>query len=133
MRVCALNGTNVRAERVDVALAEAVLLLGEDDDAPALGRLVGERGELRGVGELLDGDAVGRDERRRLAVAERDRAGLVEQQHVDVARRLDGAARDRDDVRLDHAVHAGDADRGEQPADRRRDQADEQRDEHGHR
>ena len=31
--------------------------------------------------------------RRRLAVAERDGAGLVEQQHVDVAGRLDGAAR----------------------------------------
>ena len=54
MRVCAVKGTNVRAERVHVALADAVLLLGEHDDAAALGRLVGERGELRGVGELLD-------------------------------------------------------------------------------
>jgi hypothetical protein len=59
--------------------------------------------------------------------------GLVEQQHVDVARRLDGAARGGDDVRLDHPVHAGDADRREQAADRRRDQADEQRHEHGQR
>ena len=133
MRVCAVNGTNVGAERVDVALAQAVLLLGQHDDAAAFGRLVGERGELRRVGELLDRDAVGGHERRRLAVAERDRAGLVEQQHVDVARRLDRAARHRDDVGLDHAVHAGDADRREQAADRRRDQADEQRDEHGHR
>ena len=72
-------------------------------------------------------------ERGRLPVAERDRAGLVEQQHVDVAGRLDGAARGRDHVGAHHAVHAGDADRRQQPADRRRDQADEQRDEHGER
>ena len=51
----------------------------------------------------------------RLAVAERDGAGLVEQQHVDVAGRLDRAARGRDHVGLHHAAHAGDADRREQP------------------
>ena len=53
MRVCAVKGTNVGAERVDVALAQAVLLLGQHDDAAALRRLVGQRGELRGVGQLL--------------------------------------------------------------------------------
>ena len=42
-----------RLERVHVALADAVPLLREDDDAPPLGRLVGERRELRGVGERL--------------------------------------------------------------------------------
>ncbi len=66
----------------------------------------------------------------RLAVAERDRAGLVEQQHVDVARGLDRAPRVGDHVGLDHAVHPGDADRREQTADRGRDQAHEQRHEH---
>ncbi len=38
-------------------------------------------------------DAAHRPERGRLAVAQRDGAGLVEQQRIDVARRLDGAAR----------------------------------------
>ena len=56
--------------------------------------------------------------------------GLVEQQRVDVARRLDRAARHRQHVALHEPVHAGDADGREQRADRRRDQADEQGDEH---
>ena len=69
-----------------------------------------------------------RHELHRLAVAERDRAGLVEQQRVDVAGRFDRAAAHRDHILLDHPVHARDADGREQPADRRRDEADEQRD-----
>ena len=76
-------------------------------------------------------DAVDRDELGRLAVAERDRAGLVEQQHVDVAGGLDRAARHREHVALHEPVHAGDPDRREQRADRGRDQRDEQRDQHG--
>ena len=43
-----------------VALAQAVPLLGEDDDRAALGRLVGEAGQLGGVGELRLVDAVDR-------------------------------------------------------------------------
>ena len=39
------------AELVDVALAEPVALLGEHHDAAPLGGLVGQRGELRRVGE----------------------------------------------------------------------------------
>ena len=49
------EGDERRAELLDLALADAVLLLGEDDDAAALGRLVGERGELGGVGEIALG------------------------------------------------------------------------------
>ena len=75
-------------------------------------------------------DALDRAEFRRLAVAERDRAGLVEQQRVDVARRLDGAAGHGEHVEAHQAVHAGDADGREQRADRGRDQRHEQRDEH---
>ena len=67
---------------------------------------------------------------RRLAVAERDRAGLVEQQRIDVARRLDRAAGHGEHVEAHQAVHAGDADGREQRADRGRDQRHEQRDEH---
>src|SRR5262249_13320578 len=82
-----------RAERdelvlAELALAEPELFLGQHYDRAALGRLVGERGELRDLGQLLLADAVDRDEFGRLPVAERDRAGLVEQKHVDIARRL---------------------------------------------
>ena len=73
-----------------------------------------------------------RQELGRHAVAEGDGAGLVEQQRIDVARRLDGAAGGGDDVEADQPVHAGNADGREQPADGGRDQRDEQRREHGH-
>ena len=56
-----------------------------------------------------DGQKLGR-----LAVAERDRAGLVEQQRVDVARRLDRAAGHGEHVEPHQPVHAGDADGREQ-------------------
>jgi hypothetical protein len=60
---------------------------------------------------------------RRLAVAERDGAGLVEQQRVDVARGLHRAAGHRQHVEAHQPVHAGDADRRKQRADRGRNQA----------
>jgi hypothetical protein len=129
MRVCAVKGTKPRV-RQHVALAQVELLLGQHDDAAALGRLVGQRGELRGVGQRCLGHA-GRRQEGRPAVAQRDGAGLVEQQHVDVAGGLDRAARGRDDVGLHHAAHAGDADGRQQPADGGRDQAHQQRDQHG--
>ena len=133
MRVVALKGMNVDVAvavvlAADLAAANAELRLRQHDDAAALRRLVGERGELRAIGEQLRRNPGHGQELDRLPVAERDRAGLVEQQRVDVARRLDGAAAHRDHVLLNHAVHARDADRREQAADRRRDEADEQRD-----
>ncbi len=109
------------------------VFLGQDDDAPAFGRFVGQGGELGGIGQLLDRDARRREKGRGLAVAQGDRPGLVEEQDVDVARGLDGAPAHGQDVLLDHAVDAGDADGVQQAADRRRDQADEEGDEHGHR
>ena len=83
---------------------EAIFLLGEHDDRSSFGRLVSQRGELCRVGEGLDGDAAHRMKRRGLAVAERDGAGLVEQQCVDVAGRLDGAAGHGQHVEADEAV-----------------------------
>ena len=133
IRVCAENGTKVALERLHVPLAQAERRLRQHDDAPAFRRLVGERRELRGIAEVARRDPRRGMERRRLAVAERDGAGLVEQQDVDVARRLDRAARHRDDVLPDQTADAGDADRGEERADRGGDEANEQRDEHGHR
>ena len=114
---------------VDVPPPDAVVL-GQHDDRAALGRLVGERGELGGVGELLLGHAGHGDELGGLPVAERDRARLVEQQGVDVAGRLDGSSRHGQHVVLHEPVHAGDADGRQQAADRRRDEADEQGDQH---
>ena len=113
--------------RPEIVLAQPVLL-GQHDDRAALGRLVGQRRELRGLGQLGLADARHRHEGRRLAVAERDRAGLVEQQDVDVAAGLDRTAAQRQDIASDEAVHAGNADRAEQRADRRRDQRHQQRD-----
>ena len=130
MRVCAVKGTKVALQLRHVAAADAVFLLGQHDDRAAFRRLVGERGELRRIGQFLLGDAADRAELGRLAVAERDGAGLVEQQRVDVARRLDGAAGHGEHVEAHQPVHAGDADRREQRADGGRDQRDEQRDQH---
>ena len=75
-------------------------------------------------------DARRGQERRGHAVAEGDRAGLVEQQHVDVAGGFHRAAARRHDIAADQAVHAADADGAQQSADGRRNQADQQRDQH---
>ena len=101
------------------------------DDRAALRRLVAQRGHECRLEHLGLGDAGRRDDRRREPVAERDGAGLVEQDDVDVAGGLDRAAAHGQDVEAGDPVHARDADRREEPADRRRDEADEQGDE-GH-
>ena len=75
-------------------------------------------------------DAGDREELGGLAVAEGDRAGLVEQQRGAVAGRLDRPAGHGQHVALHQAVHAGDADGRQQRADGRRDQAHEQGDQH---
>ncbi|MGX1267887.1 hypothetical protein RKD18_001081 [Streptomyces phaeoluteigriseus] len=113
-------------------LTQPVPLLRQDDDGTALGRLVGQRRQLGGVGEFGLRRTAHRHELRRLPVAERDRAGLVEQQARHIAGRLDGPARHGQDVALHQPVHARDADRGEQGADRGRDQADQESHQHDH-
>ena len=114
----------------DFASAQAVFFFRQHNDAAAFGRFIGKARKLRGIGQFGFVNAVGRDEFDRLAIAERDGAGLVEQQRVDIARRFDGLAAHGEHVVLHDAVHAGDADGGEQAADGGRDQADEQRDQH---
>jgi hypothetical protein len=52
-----VNGTKVACGIGHVAAAQAVFFLGQHDDGTAFGRLVGQRGELRRVGQLLHGDA----------------------------------------------------------------------------
>ena len=117
-------------DAAEVAAAQVVFLLGQHDDGAALGSLVGERGKLRCIGQPL-GRHVGRGEKLSgLAIAQGDGAGLVEQKRVHVAGGLNGASAHGQHVVLDEAVHARDADGGEQPADGGGNQADEQRDQH---
>jgi hypothetical protein len=120
----------VGIQRLNITLAQLKALLGENHNAAAFRRFVGERGELGGIGQFGLRHAIGRQEGRCLTIAERDRAGLVHQQHIDVAGRFDGTAGGGDHVGLHHAAHAGHADGREQAGDGGRDQADEQRDQH---
>lgn len=80
------------------------------DDGFAFGRLVRDRRKHAQAGELFDTVPLCRVECRRFAVADGDRARLVQQQRVDVAGGLDGFARLGDDVGPQGAVHARDAD-----------------------
>jgi hypothetical protein len=57
MRVVRREGHETAPTVRPAPLADAVLLLRQDDDARALGRLVGERRELRRVGQLRSRDA----------------------------------------------------------------------------
>ncbi len=108
-------------------------LAGEHHHRTPLGRLVGEAGEQGGFGQVGGLDARHGAELARLAIADRDRAGLVEQQRVDVARRLDRAPRFGEHVEAHQPVHAGNADRGQQGGDRGRDERDEQGRQHRYR
>ena len=76
---------------MDVALAQTILFLRQHDDTAALRGLVSQRGQLRSICQFLHFHAIGGEECRGLAVAEGDRARLVEQQHIDIAGGLDGA------------------------------------------
>ncbi len=119
-------------QRRHVAAADAVFLLGEHDDGAAFGRFVRSEASWAASARSCAVDAGQRHEFGRLPVAERDGAGLVEQQRVHVARRFDRAAGHGEHVEAHKAVHAGDADGGEQRADGRGDQGHEQRDQHEH-
>ena len=123
----------LRVQRRHVAAADAVFLLRQHDDGAPFRRLVGQRGKLRRIGQIALADAGKRQEFRRLPVAQRDGAGLVEQQRVDIARRFHRAARHGEHVEAHQPVHAGDADGRQQRADRGRDQRHEQRHQHQHR
>jgi len=95
---------------MQIALPKLELLLREDDHAATFGRFIGQRGQLRRVGELRLRDPGGRQEGRRLPVTERDGSGLVEQQHIHVARRFHSPSRHGQHVGLQHAIHARDTD-----------------------
>ena len=129
-RHAGLRGERHELRVVGLAVLQPELIPGEHHDRTAFGRLVGQARELRGLGQRRSLDARYRQELDGFAVADRDRARLVEQQRRAVARRFDGTAAHREHVALHQPVHARDADRGEQRADGRRDEAHEQPDEH---
>ena len=131
MRVCAVNGTNCGVMAGRSSCSRRPYCLASTTIERPSGVSSASEASCAASASSPSLDARHRDERGGLAVAERDRAGLVEQQHVDVARRLDRAARQREHVAAHEPVHAGDADRRQQRADRRRDQRDEQRDQRG--
>ena len=126
MRVWAVN--SMKSAALGRLAVDGRLLSGQVEDALALGRRVGHRRQAGHAGHLARLGAAERDELRGAAVADGDRARLVEQERVDVAGDLDRLAALGDDVRRQGPVHPRDADRREQGADRRRDQADEQGD-----
>ena len=124
------EGDELRAERLHVAAADAVPFLGQHDDRPTFRGFVGEARQLGGIGEIPFTHARRRQEVGCLPVAERDCAGLVEQEHVHVAGGLHRAAAGCQDIGADHAVDACDADRRQQSTDRGGGEADEERREH---
>ena len=128
IRVCAVNGTNCACSGAISRPRISYFSFASTTMERPSGVSSLRRGELRRVRQIAFAHARQRHELRRLAVAERDRAGLVEQQRVDVARRLDRAAGHGEHVEAHQPVHAGDADRRKQRADGGRDQGHEQRD-----
>ena len=111
------SGEGNEVSGVDFAFADLEFLLGEDDDGAAFGGFVGEGSELGGVGKLKFGDTGRGEKGGRLTVTECDGAGLVEEKDIDIAGGFNGASGHGEDVGLQHAVHAGDADGGEERAD----------------
>ena len=115
----------------ELLLPETEALLREHDDRAALRGLVGERRELGGLGQVELRDAAHGQELGRLAVAERDRPGLVQEEDVDVTRGLDRAAGHGQHVPLHEPVHPRDPDRREERTDRGRDEGHEEGDQNG--
>ena len=87
--------------------------------------------EIGRLNQRLGVDVSERNEFGRLTAAERDRAGLVEQQRLHVARRFHRLPGHGEHVETHRAVDPGDADGREQRADGRGDEGDQKRDQIG--
>ena len=117
----------MRAQGSHVASPNVVLLLRQHNNRPPFRGLVRQRRQLRRIRQFARRHAGQRKELGRLPVTQRDRAGLVQQQRIDIPRRLDRTSRHRQHIEPHQPVHARNADRRKQRPDRRRDQRDEQR------
>ena len=97
--------------RTHLAPTQSVLLFRQHHNRTALRSFIGQRRKLRRIRQHRFAYARRRHEFRSLAVAQRDRSGLIEQQSVHVAGSFDRASRHRQHIVLHQPVHAGDADR----------------------
>ena len=130
IRVWAVNATKCAVRQLArVPLAQAVRGLGQHDDRAALRGLVGQAGQLGGVGQLGVGrrPATGMNSAAcrlpRVMVPVLSSSRVFTSPAASTARPRHGQH-----VVLHQPVHAGDADRREQRADGGRDQADQQGD-----
>src|SRR5262249_810270 len=112
----------------EVATANSIFFLGKHDNRASFRRFVSKRGKLRGVRQILLGDTASRYQSSGGAISKCDWPRLVEKQHINIARGLDGASGHGDDVALNQAVHPSNTNSGEEPTDGGRDQTHEQRD-----
>ena len=105
---------------------KAVTLTRQGYNRATLRSLVRDAGEHGRLTYLPLVHARNRYKARCLAIAQRDGAGLVQQQHIDIARRLHRTPTHRQHIALHQPVHARDTNGRKQAADGRRDQADQQ-------
>ena len=70
--------------------SQAKLFFGQHGDAATFGGFVRHRRQMSRFGQLLFGHADRWNEASRLTIAQRDRAGLVEQQHIHISGSLHG-------------------------------------------
>ena len=122
-----MKGTNVASQLVHFARTQSEFLFGQYDNGTPFRRFVGERAQLCRCREVVRLDARRGMKRDRHTIAERDGAGFVEQQHIDISSGFDRASAHRQHIALKYAIHPGDADGAEQPADRRGNQTNQQR------
>ena len=108
------------------------LVLKKLDDALPFRGLIRDRGQRRQLAELGGRVIPHGDKLRGAAVADRDGAGLVQEQRIDVAGHLNRLAALGDDVGAQGAIHAGNADGSQQGADGRGDEAYQERDQRRH-
>ncbi len=127
------EGNERRRRSRQLSSAQTIFLFGQHHDRTPFRRFIRQRRELRRVGHFRIGHTRRRNKFRRVPVAQRDRSGFVQKQGIHVARRFHRAPGHGQHVLLQHPIHSRDANRGEQSANRRRDQADQQSHQHKHR
>ena len=115
------KGNEDRIAMAKLATSQSIFILCEYHNGAPLGRLVCKRCKLRRIRQLGLSHIWAGIEHRCFAIAQRDRTGFVQEQHVDVSGCFHSAPRHGYDVSLDHAIHACDSDGRQKAADCGRD------------